>query len=103
MIMADLSSEDNLWILFRTTSVPENGHELPGERAQEFQYVWDALIDRKSKKRPNLAHTDRFYYLYGRSTGAVVPQSDLLRVGKALLARDAGLLVQYLGTDPNPA
>lgn len=105
MIKIDLSSEDDLWKLFRATSPPEDGHQEPGERAQEFRYLLDALYDRKTKKTPSfkLTDRDRFYYLRSRSAEAVVPQSALLKVGRAMYARNQHLMVQYVGTDPERA
>ena len=98
----DFASEDDLWKLFRTTTLPEDGHKLPGERAHEFCDIWDWLhyrIDGKAKRRPlfNLKCDDRFYYLRSRSAVAVVPQSALLKVGRVMRDR---VTVQYLGTDP---
>lgn len=104
MIKIDLSSEDDLWKLFRATSPPEDGHQEPGERAQEFRYLLGALYDRKTKKTPSfkLTNRDRFYYLRSRSVEAVVRQSALFNVGRAMYARDQDLIVQYLGTGPEP-
>lgn len=96
--MIELRSEDDLWKLFRKT-LPEDGHEHPGERAHEFRYVLDVLRDRKTKKpafKPKC--DDRFYYLSSRSAVAHVPQSALLDVGRAMYARDKNLTVHYLGT-----
>jgi hypothetical protein len=97
-----LASEDDLWKLFRTTTLPEDGHKLPGERAHEFRDIWEWLhypIGQKAKNRPlfNLKCDDRFYYLRSRSAVAVVPQSALLKVGRVMRDR---VTVQYLGTDP---
>ena len=100
MIEVDFESEDVLWKLFRTTTLPENGHELPGERAYQFHYVRDVLHGKSKKPSFKLKNDDRFYYLRSRSTVAVVPQSALLKVGRVMHARDRSLFVQYLGTNP---
>ena len=98
-----LASEDDLWKLFRTTTLPEDGHKLPGERAHEFCDIWDWLhyrIDGKAKRKPwfNLKCDDRFYYLRSLSAVALVPQSALLKVGRVMRDR---VTVQYLGTSPD--
>jgi hypothetical protein len=100
-----LSSEDDLWKLFRTT-LPEDGHELLGEGARKFQYIRNAIyyrVKRYEKRRPlfKLKDETRFYYLHSRSAAAVVPQSALLKIGRVMYARDQDLTVQYLGTSPD--
>ena len=105
MIDVNRMSENDLWKLFQTTTPSEDGHELPGQRAQEFQHIWKVLhsfVNRHEKRKPlfKLKDESRFYYLHSRSGLAVVPQSALLKVGRIMYARDRDLTVQYLGTNP---
>ena len=98
----DFESENDLWKVFRTTTLPDNGHELVGEQAKEFGYIRDVLYDRKSNKRPmfKLRDNNRFYYLRSRCAVAILPQSALWKVGRLMYERDKDLTVQYLGTNP---
>lgn len=108
--MIHVETENDVWKLFWNDKPPEDGHEKPGQKVVLFDALKWALKDVRLKD------TSRRYYLFycdlvpetwdGEPpwSQAVVPQSRLLKVGQAMMARDHGnTVVHYLGGDPESA
>lgn len=108
--MIGVETEDDVWKLFWNGKPPKDGHEKPGQKVVSFNALRAVL------QKARLTDTSRRYYLFHCDiipetwdgapppmTEAVVPQSRLLKVGRAMVSRDRDVLVQYLGTAPESA